>query len=107
MRGKTPRSGSAASPGAGDVPASLATMAAMAGPARIVTVDVEQPLPDLQPDEHYRNAWVVMRRGGAPRSMVILDLTIGASALEGRLQDVTEARSKSTAQPKSLSLRRR
>jgi hypothetical protein len=85
----------------------MTAMTAMAGPARIVTVEVERPLPDLQPDEHYRNAWVVMCRGGVPRSMVMLDLTIGASALEGRLQEVTEARSKSTAQPKSLSLRRR
>ena len=82
MRGKTPRSESAASPGAGDVPAS------MAGPARFVTVDVEQPLPDLQSDEHYRNAWVVMCRGGVPRSMVILDLTIGEAAIESRLQEL-------------------
>ncbi len=88
MRGKTPRSGSEASPSAGGVPASLAAMAATAGPARVVTVDVEQPLPDLQPDEHYRNAWVVMCRGGVPRSMVMLDLTIGASALERRLQEL-------------------
>jgi glycosyltransferase involved in cell wall biosynthesis len=71
----------------------LATLAAKAGPARIVTVDVEQPLPDLRPDEHYRDAWVVLFRGGVPRSMVVLDLTIGASAVEGRLLELlTQAR---------------
>jgi glycosyltransferase involved in cell wall biosynthesis len=48
-------------------------------------VDIDQPLPDLRADERYRDAWVVLCRGGIPRSVVILDLTAGESAIQDRL----------------------
>jgi len=57
------------------------------GPARIVTVDIERPIPELAADDHYQDAWVVLRKGGVPRSVVMLDLTIGTPAIERRLRD--------------------
>ena len=33
---------------------------------RIVTVDVEKPLPSLHADSHYSDAWVVLRRTDIP-----------------------------------------
>lgn len=60
-------------------------MAAQAGPARIVEVDVDGPMPSLQADDHYSNAWVVLFKEGVPRFMVMMDLTIGMPALHRRL----------------------
>jgi hypothetical protein len=61
-------------------------MAAEAGPARIVMVDVDAALPDLQADGRYKNAWVVFCKVGIPRSMVMLDLTRGTESTRTSLR---------------------
>jgi glycosyltransferase involved in cell wall biosynthesis len=71
-----------------DVPQSLKKMAAQAGPAQIVIMNVEEPLPDLEEDEHYKSAWVVVLQKGTPRCMVMMDLTIGTTAIQSRLQEL-------------------
>jgi glycosyltransferase involved in cell wall biosynthesis len=73
---------------ANDIPASLEAMAREARPARIILVDVDQPLPDIVADDRYQDAWVVLCRYNIPRFMVMLDLTLGAAATAARLHDL-------------------
>jgi glycosyltransferase involved in cell wall biosynthesis len=70
------------------VPKSLEAMARQAGPARIVIIDSEEPLPLLEADEHYKNAWVVLLQANIPRCMVMIDLTMGATAIQSRLREM-------------------
>ena len=65
-------------------------MAHQAGPARIVTIDVNLPLPDLNADDRYKNVWVVLCRDGVPRHLTMMDLTIGASAIKSHLQEIVD-----------------
>jgi glycosyltransferase involved in cell wall biosynthesis len=71
-----------------DIPTSLQSMASEARPARILLVDVDQPLPVLKADDRYKDAWVVLYRYNIPRFMVMLDLTLGESATVARLQEI-------------------
>jgi glycosyltransferase involved in cell wall biosynthesis len=58
------------------------------GPAKIFTVDVERPFPDIPIGEQYREAWAVLRRQGVPRAMVVIDLDDdAATGLQDRLRD--------------------
>ncbi len=71
---------------ASDGPDSMEEMIARARPTRIVTVDVEKPLPSLHADSHYSDAWVVLRRDGIPRSASMIDLTVGETGVQNVMQ---------------------
>lgn len=58
----------------------------LARPARIMTVDVDGPLPELRADDHFRDAWVVLCRNGIPLGITTLDLTADVDVTRGRLQ---------------------
>jgi GT2 family glycosyltransferase len=70
------------------IPNSLSAMAAQTRPIRIVTVNIEQPLPDICDDDRYSEAWVVLCRRGLPRATAVVDLTTGEAAIRDRLQDL-------------------
>jgi len=61
-------------------------MTRQAEPVRIVIIDIDEPLPDLAPDERYEKAWVVFCHHGMPRRMTTLDLTIGVPEVQHLLQ---------------------
>jgi hypothetical protein len=79
------RNVSAGSVSAG-IPESLSAIAAHARPIRIVTVNIEESLPEMRADDRYREAWVVLCRGGLPRATAVIDLTVGAAAIRDRLR---------------------
>ena len=67
------------------------------GPVRVEVVDLEGPLPELTPSEHYRGAWVVGRRGGVPVGVVEIDLTRPPAEIAQQLQALRELPSGATA----------
>jgi glycosyltransferase involved in cell wall biosynthesis len=73
-----------------DVPVSLAEMASQARPARIIFVDIEDPLPKIEADDRYKDAWVVLCRNSVPRCVAAIDLTDGATATRDHLQELVE-----------------
>lgn len=70
------------------VPASLAALAALAGPIQIVLIDLDQPLPIIRVDDRYQTAWIVMSRDGIPLTLESIDLTIGESAIQNQLEEL-------------------
>ena len=70
-------------------------LVAQARPTRIVTVDIEEPLPVLHADSRYSDAWVVLREDGIPRSASTIDLTVGETGvqnlMEGLIAQVEES----------------
>jgi glycosyltransferase involved in cell wall biosynthesis len=71
-----------------DIPASLRAMAAEAGPARVVSVDVDEARPELRADHRYKNAWVVLCKNDIPRCMVMLNLEDDATQIQSRLEEL-------------------
>lgn len=67
------------------VPETLRWLAEHARPTRVVDIDIEQPLPEIDPDERYSSAWVVARRGGIPRGATSVDLDGGPAAVREQL----------------------
>ncbi len=77
-------------PGGGAIPPSLRAMADEAGPARVVMVDVEEPLPELIADDHYRSAWIVLCRRKVPVHMVIVQLSTSGAQTRAQLEQLVE-----------------
>ena len=65
-------------------------MADEAGPARVVMVDVEEPLPELISDDHYRSAWIVLCRRKVPVHMVIVQLSTSGAQTRAQLEQLVE-----------------
>lgn len=65
---------------------SLEVLVSRARPARIIFVDEEDPLPDIQADDRYKSAWIVVCREAIPRCMAQVDLTLSALAIRENLQ---------------------
>lgn len=76
--------------GGSDIPASLMAMAAEAGPARVVDLDVDQALPEFRADDRYKNAWVVLCKNDVPRRMVMLDLERDPAQNRRRLEELVQ-----------------
>lgn len=68
------------------LPESLKVMATQARPARILLVDVDEPLPNLEADEHFEEAWVFFCKYGSPKGFLILDLTEDIESIQDRLR---------------------
>jgi glycosyltransferase involved in cell wall biosynthesis len=56
-------------------------------PASLVTLDIEDSLPDLRPDDQYDLAWVLLLRRGVPCTLVEVDLTTDPDAIRARIQE--------------------
>jgi glycosyltransferase involved in cell wall biosynthesis len=52
-----------------------------------VTLNIEEPFPELQPDDHHTDAWVVLLKNNVPIAMVEVDLTTGPGAVKISLQE--------------------
>jgi glycosyltransferase involved in cell wall biosynthesis len=70
-----------------DLPESLMAMAARAGPVRILVINIEDRLPELHADDHYRDAYVVLCRGGVCIGDVMINLTTGLESIHNRLRE--------------------
>ncbi len=73
-----------------------------ARPARVITVDIDGPPPELSFDGHFQDAWIVLCRGGAPLGISVLDLTADTVFKQARLQeDIARARASQPETPSS------
>jgi hypothetical protein len=63
-----------------------ATSTTAPGPIRILQIDLDDPLPDLEADERYQTAMVIGERHGVPSGSVMVDLRAGAAAIRAQLE---------------------
>jgi glycosyltransferase involved in cell wall biosynthesis len=67
-----------------------------------VTLNVEEPLPELLPDDHHNHAWVVLLRNKVPIGMLEVDLTTGSGAVKIRLQEFLARNQSQAPEPPPL-----
>lgn len=88
MKRRTTKSGaSAAFADSADLPDSLTSLVKGASPLRILTVDVDQPLPDLRGNDRYSAVYVLLSRKGVYRGEVGIDLLTGAASIQDHLRE--------------------
>ncbi len=88
MKRRTAKSGaSAAFAHSADLPDSLTSLVKGASPLRILTVDIDQPLPDLRANDHYSAAYVLLSRKGVYRGEVVIDLLTDAASIQDHLRE--------------------
>ena len=71
----------------GDISLFPPSLLSHARPTRVVTLNTEEPFPELQPDDRHADAWVVLLKNSVPIGMVEVDLTSGPGAVKLRLQE--------------------
>ncbi len=66
---------------------SLEELALLVRPATVISIDVELPLSPLQFDGTHLDAWVIVRRGGHPRGLRVIDVTQDDAQIENQLKE--------------------